>query len=797
MGSESKNKSGDSGGGATQGIPAAMKKLVQNLKEIVNCTDFTEQEIYEVLRECDMDPDRAVERLLAQDTFHEVKSKRERRKEKEALDSRSRGSNVGLSRGGKIGSEGNAVQSGPTYMRCNELGKATDKEEMGSICLAVSSSSTYYVVKSISSDSFSTDNGRQSLGTGDTISTSAQVSPAIQPSWIGVSKGHLSMADIVRMGRPQKSLQLSNETSHASEVANWNCHPKVLGVSATAESESSSSLHSENPSGQQQVFHDEWPVIEQPMDCNLSNSLNMSASSNANMHGTTISLLGNCESDARNVSQEDVVSENHNSDNMESASKSSRHVVTCNNGLASYSNYNLNNTVSSEHQQGTSTSDAVVNVSSTVSDFQQLSLRNSKQEVPSTKDDRAVVLPSHLEALVADCSHLSFGTYNRDINSASSATRSELDEKTAIIDGSSAPHLDARSSFQGGDKHRWFDNMRETADDKNFDFLTSPQQEPVKRISEETLGHEYSALSSFPDPSLQNSQWVTSPLPFKRSDFLGGTSSRDMHTKSNFIPGDSLASTANFFTDSGFLQSSLLLTQSQPARNSNAVSSINSPAITRTEVMKPSAFALPQRSALPQDLTVQSSQYLEQVDDMRGYRSLPQNHPSMTSIDSQLAFSGSTAYNQSLPDIPYLPQNRSNTFTNRLPSVRDSFGYRNLGSSSYNPGSFLHNESLGSVMPSSNIDKIFSSQYDGVRNFRPIHQQGSLSPWDYVAESRSLPHTDFRGQSNQAPSHSHYINSGFSDPYHSQSSLVAQLGRLNGSADLTSKQSYEIWQHSH
>ncbi|KAI4308093.1 hypothetical protein L6164_031203 [Bauhinia variegata] len=66
MGSESKNKSGDSGGGATQGIPAAMKKLVQNLKEIVNCTDFTEQEIYEVLRECDMDPDRAVERLLAQ-----------------------------------------------------------------------------------------------------------------------------------------------------------------------------------------------------------------------------------------------------------------------------------------------------------------------------------------------------------------------------------------------------------------------------------------------------------------------------------------------------------------------------------------------------------------------------------------------------------------------------------------------------------------------------------------------------------------------------------------------------------
>ena len=61
MGSESKNKNGD-GGGAPQGLLA----MVQNLKEIVNCTDFTDQEIYSVLRECDMDPNRAIENLLAQ-----------------------------------------------------------------------------------------------------------------------------------------------------------------------------------------------------------------------------------------------------------------------------------------------------------------------------------------------------------------------------------------------------------------------------------------------------------------------------------------------------------------------------------------------------------------------------------------------------------------------------------------------------------------------------------------------------------------------------------------------------------
>ncbi|OMO49656.1 UBA-like protein, partial [Corchorus capsularis] len=86
MGSDSKsNGSGRGGGGGAGGgggvqIPASVKKVVQNLKEIVdnNCTD---SEIYAVLRDCNMDPNDAVQRLLSQDTFHEVKSRRERRKE--------------------------------------------------------------------------------------------------------------------------------------------------------------------------------------------------------------------------------------------------------------------------------------------------------------------------------------------------------------------------------------------------------------------------------------------------------------------------------------------------------------------------------------------------------------------------------------------------------------------------------------------------------------------------------------------------------------------------------------------
>ncbi|KAI9083209.1 hypothetical protein K1719_034741 [Acacia pycnantha] len=53
--------------------------MVQSLKEIVS--NFPEHEIYAMLKECDMDPNEAVSRLLSQDPFHEVKSKREKKKE--------------------------------------------------------------------------------------------------------------------------------------------------------------------------------------------------------------------------------------------------------------------------------------------------------------------------------------------------------------------------------------------------------------------------------------------------------------------------------------------------------------------------------------------------------------------------------------------------------------------------------------------------------------------------------------------------------------------------------------------
>ena len=143
------------------------------------------------------------------------------------------------------------------------------------------------------------------------------------------------------------------------------------------------------------------------------------------------------------------------------------------------------------------------------------------------------------------------------------------------------------------------------------------------------------------------------------------------------------------------------------------------------QVMEPGAFALPRRSALSQDLTVQSLEHFQQLPDMEGYCSLPQNQSYMTTINSQQAFSGNPPYNQSPVDMKCnLRPNRNEFLMSRLPlaTAGDTYGYGNLGSSLYDPGSLLSNSSLGYMMPSSNLDEILPSQYNAGHNIASIQQ---------------------------------------------------------------------------
>ncbi|KAK3405141.1 GBF-interacting protein 1 isoform X2 [Eucalyptus grandis] len=68
-----------SGGSKVPVIPSGVRQTIQDIKEITG--NHSEEEIYAMLRECSMDPNETAQKLLFQDTFHEVKRKRDRRKE--------------------------------------------------------------------------------------------------------------------------------------------------------------------------------------------------------------------------------------------------------------------------------------------------------------------------------------------------------------------------------------------------------------------------------------------------------------------------------------------------------------------------------------------------------------------------------------------------------------------------------------------------------------------------------------------------------------------------------------------
>lgn len=67
------------GGNGTQNLSAGIRKTIQSIKEIVG--NHSDADIYVTLKETNMDPNETAQKLLNQDPFHEVKRKRDKKKE--------------------------------------------------------------------------------------------------------------------------------------------------------------------------------------------------------------------------------------------------------------------------------------------------------------------------------------------------------------------------------------------------------------------------------------------------------------------------------------------------------------------------------------------------------------------------------------------------------------------------------------------------------------------------------------------------------------------------------------------
>ncbi|XP_050232433.1 uncharacterized protein LOC126681097 isoform X2 [Mercurialis annua] len=67
----------------THTLSARVRKTIQSIKEIVG--NFSDNDIYMALKETNMDPNETTQKLLTQDPFHEVKRKRDKKKEPQSM----------------------------------------------------------------------------------------------------------------------------------------------------------------------------------------------------------------------------------------------------------------------------------------------------------------------------------------------------------------------------------------------------------------------------------------------------------------------------------------------------------------------------------------------------------------------------------------------------------------------------------------------------------------------------------------------------------------------------------------
>eukprot|EP00249_Psilotum_nudum_P016373 c25790_g1_i1 orf=269-3280(+) len=254
-------KTGSGGGFA---IPANDRKLVQSLKEIVA---NSEEEIYAMLKECNMDPNETAQRLLSEDMFHVVKRKRDKRKEnvnvKEISDSKSRVANlISPSKGGKSGGMSDrGVGRGVTsaYLDSNDIsgshGKALPSGDNGAYSsvkgwnTASSSASHNQTNDHLKGSSTSVSGCASSLPNGSTLQS--KCATGSQGTWVAGS-GHATMADIVRSNGPHVmrpavgtsiSVSVSNEVQYSPMS-----QPYATAVSSIPSVYSSASDSMLNPS---------------------------------------------------------------------------------------------------------------------------------------------------------------------------------------------------------------------------------------------------------------------------------------------------------------------------------------------------------------------------------------------------------------------------------------------------------------------------------------------------------------------------------------------------------------------
>lgn len=128
------------------------------------------------------------------------------------------------------------------------------------------------------SNNVATENKLAGLGAGDGAISSSQSSFGYQSGWLG-AQGQVSMADIVKMGKPQgKSSSVQNTSLQGASSHNsvpFQCAPSLQNFH-TAQHQASTVPEVHTGPGimsQQAALDDEWPSIEPPQAVSISSTI--------------------------------------------------------------------------------------------------------------------------------------------------------------------------------------------------------------------------------------------------------------------------------------------------------------------------------------------------------------------------------------------------------------------------------------------------------------------------------------------------------------------------------------------
>lgn len=814
---------------AAPGIPASARKLVQSLKEIVNSP---EAEIYATLKECDMDPDATVNRLLTQDTFREVKSKRDKKKEtKETGEPRTRAVNNTSTRGSRVNSDRGPRSS---YYQSS----SNDNQAPRAKAAPVKENETNsHHTSSILGPATGANNSHQKPSS--TLNTATQIPSGLtdgpplsthptpsgfQSAWSGGLHGHLSMADVVKMGRPQQAKSASapvapvvTDRSYAAQYpAMPTSHAPKMGSAVPPETAES------QPQSQPQL------TVTDPLPITTSTVTNSSIADDwtivdeapvvaADYSAGVSSLEGEVDTQYGQVATSDV-------EVQVEESKIDAELDDALNNAAAYQSQGH----SFEHDEDEEADEDAV--ASAAGNFQQLNLHEEEAQHNAQEENPAVIIPDHLQVSNADCAHLSFGSFSSGAFSGmfqQKALETHLEVSPAVEEPSTVEQPDNRNEeyYNNGPlKASPTENTgRMGTRVETLDMPTVSASEPdvLRNEAQDAVhGLQYNvpSVSSHGFPSAAQPSGVEFGYPQSNNQLPNLTAFSSL-LQANSLHGSLLAPTAQPSRDFDLSFSQLVTSQAMPAKYMSSVPSTSGSTISVQEAAKQGVFSNQQVTAqtqnqnqsqtqtlastnvptgppLPQPLAVhpysQPTLPLAPFANLIGYPFLPQSYTYLPSTAFQQPYTGNGAFHQSAAAVPNaggikyttLPQYKSSVSSSTSMPQASSVvsGYGAFGGSGSVPGNFSVNPGSGSGASTSlGFDEALSSQYKDMSHYMSLQQQSeNPAMWLHgAAGSRTLstmPASNFysyQGQTQhggfrqgQQPSQ---LNSlGYPNFYHSQ-----------------------------